>query len=67
MKIPRKRTVEHTRFGSAYGYSSRKPPGLNISGYCLMGSANAPPTAGPMIDPIAQTNGMIENARAVYC
>ena len=54
----------HNKFGSRYGNVSKIPLGENILGNVVVGSANVPPMAGPMMVPMLQTNGMTEYARA---
>jgi hypothetical protein len=55
----------HKRFGRRYGNRPKMPVLENVSGNEVLGSANVPPIAGPIIVPIDHTKGRTEYARAI--
>src|SRR5580700_11320299 len=52
------------RLGKRYGKQPNRPCLEKIFGNEVAGSVKVPPITGPMIEPIAQTNGITEYARA---
>jgi len=61
--IPVTKSTLATILGSANGYFARNLLPPKMLGQFSVGLAKKPPNEGPKIDPMLQTNGIIENAR----